>query len=125
MDGSGLRPLVDGGTDPAASPNGKKLLYVAGQDNFDVYVANADGTKSHRLTKTTRDETSPTWSPDAKWIAYEQTVDPRLVDPHNRIVVSRSNGKGAHVVITGKRYDPYYPNFRRGTKLPGPKRSSC
>ena len=125
MDGSGLAKLVASGTDPAVSPNGRKLLYVAGEENFDVFLANANGSSPRRLTKTTRDETSPAWSPDGKWIAYGQTVDPRLADPQTRIVVSRSNGKAARVVITGNRYDPYYPNFRRGTKLPGARRASC
>ncbi len=66
-------------TQPAWSPDGKRLLYVApgGPDQkLDIWMMNADGSGEPKdLTSVKGDETEPAWSPDGKWIAY--TADNR------------------------------------------------
>jgi Tol biopolymer transport system component len=59
-------------TDPAWSPDGRLIAFASKREgNFDVYVMNADGTGTRRLTSSDTDETHPTWSPDGSRIAYE------------------------------------------------------
>jgi serine/threonine protein kinase/Tol biopolymer transport system component len=58
---------------PAWSPDGKKLVYVApGGGNFglDIWVVNADGAGPVNITKKKGDDTDPAWSPDGKLIAF-------------------------------------------------------
>ncbi len=61
-------------TQPAWSPDGKRLLYVAsgGPDQkLDIWMINADGSGEPKdLTNLKGNETKPAWSPDGKWIAY-------------------------------------------------------
>lgn len=60
-------------TQPAWSPDGKKLAYVApGGENFglDIWVVNADGSEPVNITKKKGDDTDPAWSPDGKLIAF-------------------------------------------------------
>lgn len=56
---------------PAASPDGRQVaLILSKAGSPDVYVANWDGTGLRQLTQTKEDESSPTWSPDGKWICF-------------------------------------------------------
>src|SRR5262245_10794783 len=50
-----------------------QIVFVAnlgGNDNHDVYVIDADGSKLTRLTTDPAYENSPEWSPDGKQIAF-------------------------------------------------------
>ncbi len=62
------------------SPDGRKLVFTRldpsfGQKNFEIFVANADGTGEARLTETAVPEGAPTWSPDGTSIAFVRAGD--------------------------------------------------
>jgi TolB protein len=73
--------LIKHGSEPAWSLDGRRLAFVSQRAHFgrtcaetcafstEVYVADADGTDQHRVTRTKADEHSPAWSPDGLWIA--------------------------------------------------------
>jgi WD40-like Beta Propeller Repeat len=58
-------------TDAAYAPDGDRIAYVSDKDgNAEIYVMNADGSESRRLTQTAATEAAPTWTPDGKRIVY-------------------------------------------------------
>jgi TolB protein len=85
-DGSHVRPLGDvpiRGVSPAWSPDGRRLAFVSFVDHNgtacpadacpssgEIYVVNADGTGSARLTTSKADDEHPSWSPDGSRIAF-------------------------------------------------------
>ncbi|HEU6445927.1 MAG TPA: lysyl oxidase family protein [Gaiellaceae bacterium] len=88
------RLVIPAATDPAWSPDGRRLAYLApGADGAaDVFVADADGTNRGRLTTTDLDETSPTWAPDGRRIAVERA---------GRIVLVRADGRELRLLARG------------------------
>jgi Tol biopolymer transport system component len=87
-DGSGERRLTDERgdistpagvqfqTDPAWSPDGTRIAFASARDgSFDIYVMNADGTGTKRLTSTDDNDQGPTWSPDGSRIAFARSGD--------------------------------------------------
>jgi TolB protein len=53
------------------SPDGKKIAYSSNRaGNFDIWVANIDGTDAHNLTGTPAQDTAPCWSPSGLEIAF-------------------------------------------------------
>ena len=72
-----VQQLTDGdGFDgnPAWSPDGERIIFVSdrdGQERYDIYVMDADGTNVERLTDTPDGgELSPRFSPDGERVAY-------------------------------------------------------
>lgn len=87
-DGTGERRFIDRASDPAFSPDGRRIAYASERDRNgllsygerehvagELYVAAADGTRPRRLTRT-RDlnEASPAWSPDGERLAFQRGV---------------------------------------------------
>lgn len=93
--GGEARALVQTGqmaTGVAYSPDGKRIAFAMSQgENTQIYVANADGSDSKRITDTPYGiNSSPTWSPDGKRIAF---VSNRGGSP--QIYVMSADGSGA------------------------------
>jgi TolB protein len=56
---------------PAWSPDGTKIAFVSHRDGTShVYVMNADGTGTRRLTNSAMDDDRPAWSPDGARIVF-------------------------------------------------------
>ena len=55
--------------------SGSKIAFVSNRDGSagDIYVMNADGSAPTRLTSTPRSNSEPTWSPDARQLAFMGT----------------------------------------------------
>ncbi len=52
-------------------PKGQKIaFYGPGEQSFDIFTMNRDGSEIKNITKDTLDAYSPSWSPDGQWIAY-------------------------------------------------------
>lgn len=124
--GTGLKKLIVGGGDPAWSPDGKRIVYSSFRDyngrtcfqectrSSEIYVANADGSNQRRLTNTTADDQSPTWSPDGRSIAF---VSDRS-DPESHayeIYVMGADGKGVHRITSGQEWSTE-PAWRPATR---------
>ncbi len=56
---------------PAWSPDGREVAFVSRRDGVShVYVMNADGTGTRRLTGSARNDERPAWSPDGRRIVF-------------------------------------------------------
>jgi Tol biopolymer transport system component len=90
-DGSGRRKLVSGNVGEAAwSSAGSRLAFTSWQHGAsEIYVANADGTRPHRLTRNAVDDFDPAWSPDGRRILY--THGP---DEAHQVYAMNADGRG-------------------------------
>jgi TolB protein len=75
----------------SASPDGKAVaLTLSRDDNSEIYVLNADGSRPRRLTRAWAIDSSPSWSPDARRISF---VSERSGNP--QVYMMKSDGSGA------------------------------
>ena len=62
---------ADEDTAPALSPGGSQIAFMSRREgNWNIYVANVDGSNLQRLTDDEADDGLPTWSPDGNAIAF-------------------------------------------------------
>ncbi|HMI59173.1 MAG TPA: hypothetical protein VK511_14050 [Gemmatimonadaceae bacterium] len=70
-DGTGLTSLGTGCADPAWSPDGLRIACSASvNQNYDVYLIDANGANPVRLTTNERQDQSAHWSPDGTQLVY-------------------------------------------------------
>ena len=83
VDGNNARNLTnnpDKDFQPSWSPDGKRIAFMSNRDGhvhaihgwptYEIYVMDADGDNLQNLTNNPNDDTSPSWSPDGKRIAF-------------------------------------------------------
>jgi Tol biopolymer transport system component len=79
--------------DPEFSPDGSRIAFASARSgSLDVYVMDADGSDTRRLTTTPGNQSQPTWSQDGSRIAFQSDQD------GDHIYVMGSDGKGARRV---------------------------
>jgi Tol biopolymer transport system component/predicted Ser/Thr protein kinase len=96
--GGSPRRLADtAGHDGAWSPDGKKLVYAKGKE---IYLADGDGTESHRLASLSGRPLGPAWSPDGSLIRFA------VFDPNTRVSSLwqvLADGTNLHPLLAGWR----------------------
>ena len=117
-DGSGRRALLQtpaaGEGAPAFSPNGRHIAYDTDRDgNFEIYIMNADGTNTRRLTSHAGRDLAPAWSPDGEWIVFMSDRDAR---PEFDVFRMKADGSGLERLTSGATH--WFPQYSPdGTKV--------
>jgi len=59
--------------EPAWSPDGRMIAFASKRyGSFDLFVMNADGSHTRRLTSSPQDEAYPSWSPDGRQLVFSR-----------------------------------------------------
>ncbi|MGB8459755.1 MAG: S9 family peptidase [Candidatus Acidiferrum sp.] len=111
-------------SEPAWSPDSKLLAFTSNRSkpdpdltyNTDIWVVDASNTdKGAHLTQVTSNpgaDTSPTWSPDGKSIAYVTNLDPKLFDYATKhLAISPAAGGPAKVLTLSLDRNVINPHF--------------
>lgn len=92
----------------AWSPDGQSIAYTGGFQGWnndkaydDLYVVDARGARSRRLTASPEDDWDPAWSPDGTRIAFD-----RQDDGYNWIYVANADGSGVRRLTANFNWHP-------------------
>jgi TolB protein len=104
-DGSDVFTVTHGSFDhfPAWAPGRRRIAFVR---NFRLFTVKADGHGLRRLTSGSDSESSPSWSPNGRLIAFDRAdrEDPELDRSLYDIFVVRPNGSGLRRLTHGEPY---------------------
>ena len=96
---------------PSWSPDGKRIAFISKREghfigefglSYEIYVMDADGKNTHRLTNNRKNDWNPSWSPDGKWIAF--TSDRKGDEVNYEIYVMDADGNNQRR-LTNNRVD--------------------
>jgi Tol biopolymer transport system component len=104
--GTHRRRLTGGGlhddSEPSYSADGKRIVFVRGYTQTDLWTMNANGSHLRRLTRTKHIlEESPAWSPDGKQIAFVVRASDDDASPEPGIWLIGAHGSDRHRFTTG------------------------
>jgi dipeptidyl aminopeptidase/acylaminoacyl peptidase len=96
--------------DPRLSPDGRHVAYVVNRIDRDanayraaIWVAPVDGSGEPRqLTSGERNDHSPRWSPDGRWVAFVSDRDGEEKKAHGELYVLPADGGEARRLTHGK-----------------------
>ena len=122
MDNDGNNPqrLTDNeffDTHPSWSPDGKRIAFMSRRDGhfigefgltYEIYVMDADGKNTRRLTDNRKSDSSPSWSPDGKWIVFSAD---RKGDNVNYEIYVMDNDGGNQRRLTNNRVHDKSPSW--------------
>ena len=121
-DGGNPRNLTnhpDGDWMPSWSPDGKRIAFVSyrdghvhpihGRPTSEIYVMDADGGNPQNLTNNPSRDSSPSWSPDGKRIAFQSDRDNDR-DHNIEIYVMDTDGEDQQR-LTNNRDEDRYPSW--------------
>ena len=86
----------------ASNRDGIVFKIINRDENFDVYVMNADGSKKTRLTDNPADDEYPSWSPDGEKIAFGSKRD-----GNSEVYVMNADGSEQKILTKNPGYDGY------------------
>ena len=72
-----------------------RIAFASNRDgNYEIYVMDADGANLQRLTNNPHGDSSPSWSPDGKQIAFTSKRDGHVINgiPTDEIYVMDADG---------------------------------
>jgi Tol biopolymer transport system component len=100
LTGAGL--TVVPGTDPAWSPDARRLAFSRPSDgHMHLFVARPDGSAAVQITDGSEDDRQPAWSPDGQLIAYCSTRRNEEGWEQGNIFVVHSDGSGLAQLTEG------------------------
>jgi Tol biopolymer transport system component len=95
-DGSDQQLFIQEASNGAWSPDGQRIAFNRtmnepgpGGVHSDIWVATADGTGEVRVTRNKGSDTSPTWSPNGRWLAFTS-------DRHGATEIFKTRSDGSH-----------------------------
>lgn len=116
VDGSNLTRLTadtSNNEQPTWSPDGNRIVFSSDRHGgyLDIYMMNADGSGVRRLTNMgSGGFYQSSFSPDAKWIAFQGRGDNR--ETRDRVYVVRSDGSGLRL-LSDSTYGAEGPRWSR------------